>query len=167
MWEILAAQDLWSELSSNVSYYCMNELRGWNGSLIQEIKHTCNHSRGAQLLIPAPLLEFDSAATRSWIISNSWTWNKLAAAQIYTRKPGIHAREESVPWHGAAAENQFSSRTSPPTKTNTHGCSRAHSVRQIGAARSHCLPSSWMRIAAVAQAAKGKPQESIHPSIIE
>lgn len=68
MWEILAAQDLWSELSFNVSYYCMNELRGWNGSLIEEIKHTCNHSRGAQLVIPA-LLEFDSAATRSWIIT--------------------------------------------------------------------------------------------------
>ncbi len=91
MWEILAAQDLWSELSSNVSYYCMNELRGWNGSLIKEIKHTCNHSRGAQL-VPAPL-EFDSAATRSWIITNSWTLNKLTAAQIYAREPEIHAEK--------------------------------------------------------------------------
>jgi hypothetical protein len=54
----------------------------------------------------------------------------------------------------------------PADKTNTHtGCSRAHSVRAIGAARSHCLSSSWMRIVAVAQAANGKPQECIHPSI--
>ncbi len=64
-------------------------------------------------------LEFDSAATRSCIIPNSWTWNKLAAAQIYAREPGIHAREESAPRHGAAAENQYSSRTSP-RRQNKH-----------------------------------------------
>jgi len=183
--------------------------------------------RGAQL-VPAPL-EFDSAATRLWIIPNPWTWNKLAAAQIYAREPGIHAREESVPRHGAAAENQFSSRTSPPTKNKaarllarafcssnrrrtialsrlqwmktvahcssnrrlrTHylffmdeNCSivfeqsaRRHgivssswmrssvvcTVRPIGAARSHCL-----LVFLDDNCRNGKPQESIHPSIIE
>ncbi len=76
MWEILAAQDLWSELSSNVSYYCMNELRGWNGSLIEEIKHTCNHSRSRTSAGPS--------STRVWFCCNSiiMNYNKIHGLEI-------------------------------------------------------------------------------------